>query len=142
MIGKTYLMKKALTVLVVIFIIISCKKTPIEKPDNLIAKDKMVDILYDISLLEALKTQNLKGGIKTETENRYIYEKYGIDSIQLVKSNLYYTYDLVEYKKMCELVKAKLKEETDKLEKSIGKLPNQIPSRGELQIDSNNPQIQ
>ena len=35
-----------------------CNSNSVEKPKNLIEKDKMVAILYDISLLEAIKTQN------------------------------------------------------------------------------------
>ena len=35
----------------------SCQNAPIEKPDNLIDQDKMVDIMFDINVLEAMKSQ-------------------------------------------------------------------------------------
>jgi hypothetical protein len=92
---------------------ISCNNA-IEKPKNLIEKDKMIDILYDISLLEAIKTQNINGGIKNKDANEYLYKKYKIDSIQLAQSNKYYAADVDEYKKMFEEVKARLEEQTKK----------------------------
>ncbi len=49
-----------------IVISFGCNSNSFEKPKNLIDKDKMVAILYDISLLEAIKTQNINGGITSE----------------------------------------------------------------------------
>jgi hypothetical protein len=77
-----------------------CNSNSVEKPKNLIEKDKMVAILYDISLLEAIKTQNINGGITSEMGFDYIYKKYKIDSVQFSKSNKYYASDIDEYKKI------------------------------------------
>jgi hypothetical protein len=96
------------------FILLIACNTPAEKPKNLIEKDKMVNILYDMALLDAIKTQNIGGGISTKRANEYIYKKYKVDSIQLLKSNKYYASDLDEYKKMFETVKTKLDEENKK----------------------------
>jgi len=96
-----------------LFAFVSCN-TAIEKPKNLIEKDKMIDVLYDISLLEAIKTQNINGGIKNKDANEYLYKKYNIDSTQLAQSNKYYAADVDEYKKMFEEVKARLEEQTKK----------------------------
>lgn len=105
---------KRIILIGLLFSFISCNNT-IEKPKNLIEKDKMIDILYDISLLEAIKTQNINGGIKNKEANEYLYKKYSIDSTQLAQSNKYYAADVDEYKKMFEEVKTKLEEQTKKM---------------------------
>ncbi|CAN1557555.1 Domain of unknown function DUF4296 [Flavobacteriaceae bacterium] len=84
----------------------------VKKPDNLINKNKMGDILYDMSLLEALKYQNpnslYENGINPKT---YVYEKYKIDSLQFVESNAYYAADYREYKKMFDALNDRLNKE-------------------------------
>nr|WP_294773603.1 DUF4296 domain-containing protein [uncultured Flavobacterium sp.] len=94
--------------------LMGCNDT-VEKPKNLIAKDKMIDILYDISLLEAIKNQNIQGGIKNKTANEYLYKKYQVDSVQVAQSNKYYAADVEEYKKMFEEVKKRLEAQTNKI---------------------------
>ena len=81
----------------------------------MIEKDKMVDILYDISLLETIKNQGIKRGFTQDEINQYILKKYKIDSLQLVSSNKYYASDAEEYKKMFEKVKAKLDDDDKKV---------------------------
>lgn len=107
-------MRKSVALLCLILALISCADG-VEKPDNLIEKDKMVDILYDLSLLESIKTQNIGGGISNQKANDYIYKKYSIDSVQLAQSNKYYASDVKQYKKIIEKVKAKLEEQNQKL---------------------------
>jgi hypothetical protein len=36
----------------------SCKEDLVAKPDQLIAKDQMIDIMYDLAVLEGIKYQN------------------------------------------------------------------------------------
>ncbi len=112
---------------------IGCNHT-IDKPDNLIEKDKMIDILYDISLLEAIKSQNISGGISNNNANTYLYKKYKIDSIQFAQSNKYYASDIEEYKKMFEEVKSRLEKQTQK----IGGNPNEVGAP----INPETPQVQ
>jgi len=88
--------------------------TAIEKPKKLIEKDKMVDILYDIALLEAIKSQNVNGGISSKKANEFLFKKYKIDSLQWEENNKYYASDIEEYKKMYEEVKKRIQEETTK----------------------------
>jgi hypothetical protein len=111
-IDKTVIMKKSiLASLLMVFI--GCNSS-VEKPKNLISKDKMIDVLYDLSLLQAIKTQNISGGINTKESNEYIFKKYKIDSVQLAQSNKYYASDMEEYKNIFAAVKAKLEEQTKK----------------------------
>jgi hypothetical protein len=107
-------MRKSIVLVCLLLSFISCT-SGIEKPKNLIDKDKMVDVLYDLSLLEAIKNQNVGGGVSNKKANEYIYKKYNIDSVQLVQSNKYYASDVEEYKKIFEKVKAKLDEQNQKL---------------------------
>jgi hypothetical protein len=108
-------MKKVL-LLFIIITLLACQKTGVEKPDNLIDRDKMITILYDISMLEAVKTQNIGGQLSSVDINTFIFKKYKIDSLQLVKSNKYYASDIADYKKMHQKVKDKLEEEIKKVE--------------------------
>ncbi|MBR9846804.1 MAG: DUF4296 domain-containing protein [Algicola sp.] len=91
-----------------------------EKPDDLIEKNKMVDILFDVFVFNAAK-----GTDKRILENNnvtpdvYIYKKYQIDSLQFVKSNEYYAYDMKAYEEMITQVEAKIKAKKDKFQNEI-----------------------
>jgi hypothetical protein len=134
-------MKKSI-LLVLIVLLFGCNNYSLEKPNNLIDKDKMVDILYDITLLEAIKTQNINGGITVKMGNQYIYKKYKIDSIQFVKSNKYYASDIDEYKKMFEKVKEKLSSETLKNDAEMMKNGQVVQPNPNSTLNSDTPQVQ
>src|SRR5690606_4704824 len=71
---------------------IACGRNVVEKPDNLIPKDVMVDIYYDISILNSLKSTGTDKMESIDLEpDAYLFEKYSIDSTQLSKSSIYYT---------------------------------------------------
>lgn len=105
-------MIKPITYILLILVLVSCgnegQKKP-KKPDNLIAKDKMVNIIYDMSLLSAAKGVNRKlmeqKGVYPE---KYIYTKHNIDSAQFAQSNEYYAFDLDAYAEIYNDVKIKL----------------------------------
>lgn len=103
-------MKKILCYLIVVFsIFTSCQKEVVTTPKNLIEKDKMVNIMYDLSLLESIKIQNPSSVDSFKINpNQYIYKKYKIDSVQFAQNNIYYAADYKEYKKMYEQVKSRL----------------------------------
>ena len=79
------------------------------KPNNLIPEDKMIDILYDMSLISVSKGINKRilenNGMKPK---KYILKKYNIDSLQFVVSNEYYSKDLEIYLSIYEEVLNKL----------------------------------
>ncbi|TDD99276.1 DUF4296 domain-containing protein [Flavobacterium cellulosilyticum] len=90
-------------------ILMSCNKEIIKTPDNLIEQDKMVDIMYDLSLLSAMKIQySSMPDTEAINSNEYIYKKYKIDSLQFVQSNIYYASDTKEYQKMILEIKTRL----------------------------------
>jgi len=106
---------KYLSYIMLILLIVSCGgegKKRVKKPDNLIAKEKMVDIIYDMSLLSAAKGVNIRlmeqQGLHPD---KYVYEKHGIDSAQFAQSNEYYAFDLDAYDEIYKKVKAKLEKE-------------------------------
>ena len=123
-------------------LVISCNTNSVQKPDNLIARDKMTDILYDMSILEAIKSQNINGGIASKKANEYIYKKYKIDSIQYLKSNKYYASNIEEYKKMLDKVKEKLSNETIKNDAEIKKSGKAVPVNPNSTTNSDTPQVQ
>jgi hypothetical protein len=104
-------MKKKIILPFLIFLSIftSCEKEVVNTPKNLIEKEKMVDIMYDLSILEAIKIQNPVSldSFKINS-SKYIYKKHKIDSAQFAQNNIYYAADYKEYKKMFEQVKSRL----------------------------------
>lgn len=88
------------------------------KPDNLIDKEKMVDVLYDVYLMNAakgLKKKKLEQwGISPE---KYILDKYKIDSLQFAQSNDFYAFDLETYQKIIDEVVQRLTVEKEKNER-------------------------
>ena len=91
-------MKKIISLLVIISVFVSCKEEVVKKPDRLIEKEAMVNIMYDLSLLEAIKYQN-PTSLDTFKINpkKYIYKKYKIDSLQFAQNNTYYASNYEEY---------------------------------------------
>lgn len=114
---------KQLKYILLIVLIISCKNNSIDKPkkpDNLIPKDSMVEILYDISLVSSAKGVNKKllenNGLVPED---YIYKKHNIDSLQFALSNEYYAFNLDAYEDIYNSVKLKLEEDKKHFQKII-----------------------
>lgn len=106
-------MKKIGVLFVLGLIILACdsKEKP-KKPDNLISKDKMEHILYDLYIMNAAKGVNRKileeNGVFPET---YLLTKHNIDSTQFANSNAYYAFNADEYRNIVEKVKERLEEE-------------------------------
>ena len=98
-------MKKILSILLIIILFLSCKEEAVNQPNRLIEKAKMINIMYDVALLEALKYQN-PATLEKHKINApdYIYKKYKIDSLQFAQSNVYYASNYTEYKEMFDQV--------------------------------------
>jgi len=113
-----------------IVLLVSCDKTTVKKPDNLIKEDEMVEILYDLSVLEAIKSQKPavldSNSVNSKT---YVYEKYKIDSLQFAKSDQYYASDIPNYKKMYEQVSKKIEENKAIADSLIKKSGSAVPNQ-------------
>jgi hypothetical protein len=118
-------MKKLAALFLLFAILISCQKPAVSKPDNLIDEEVMVDIMYDVSVLEAMKSQ--KAFVLEANKinpNTYIYKKYKIDSLQFANSDKFYASEIKKYKeifdkvnkRMEEKIEASKKQNTSKLE--------------------------
>lgn len=108
-------MKKIITLLVVL-VFVSCKEETVQEPKRLIEKKVMLDVMYDLSLLEAIKYKNPTVLDSNKINPRqYIFKKYKIDSLQFAQSNVYYASDYEEYKIMFEEITKRL----DKNKKAV-----------------------
>lgn len=87
----------------------SCGKEVVSKPDKQIEKEQMIDVLYDLALLEAIKTNQPssleRNGIDPEN---YVFKKYNIDSTQFAQNNKFYASDIENYAKMYQKVTERL----------------------------------
>jgi hypothetical protein len=103
---------KKLQRIIILCLVFSCNNTLNQNnkpPENLISKEKMVDIIYDMTLINVAKGVNKSilenNGIIPE---QYLFNKHSIDSILFAKSNEYYSYDLKTYQTIYDNVKIKL----------------------------------
>ena len=104
-------MKKRISLLAILTLL-GCKDDLVKKPDVLIEKSKMMDIMYDLALLEAIKYQNPAVLDSNQIRpKQYIYKKYKIDSLQLAQNNVYYAADYKSYKIMFEEVVKRIAKE-------------------------------
>lgn len=114
-------MKKIILFLALLTFLISCKDEVVKKPERLIEKDVMIDVMYDLAVLEAIKYQNPVSLDTFKINPRdFIYKKYKIDSLQFAKSNVYYASDYEDYKLMFEQITKRL----DASKKSADSLVN------------------
>ena len=102
-------MKKVVYILVLV-ILASCQHVDRpEKPENLIPKDQMVQILaeaYTGNAARSISNRTLREeGLQIDS---LIYNKYRIDSLQFVESNDYYASEINDYIAIMEEVKAVL----------------------------------
>lgn len=98
---------------VILFIIcvglISCGEKVVKEPEQLISKEKMADILYDLAILTAAKNTSSEILVKNKIETmEYLYAKYSIDSVQFVENNLYYASMPSEYVAIYTVVDSRL----------------------------------
>lgn len=121
-------MRKLLVVILISMLSLSCQniERP-EKPEDLIDREVFVDILVDTYLSNAVRSkayQEIRNdNIRLE---KYVYQKYAIDSLQFAQTNSYYSADIDGYLKILHEVEEKLKdlkveEEEEVVENTITK---------------------
>lgn len=83
--------------------------TIIKKPNNLIPKDQMVDLLTEMLLASGAK--NIKNLNLQRNVNYFpiVFEKYDIDSSRFKESNYYYTSRIDDYDEILGKVDERLK---------------------------------
>lgn len=110
-------------VILVSLVFLGCQDvTRPQKPEDLIPMDKMVDVLVEAYLANAAQSVRNKTivhqGIKMDS---LIYTKYGIDSLQFVKSNEYYAADANVYLDIFKKVEEKLEGYEQELDSLLNK---------------------
>ena len=112
-------MKKIGAFFLLFAILISCQKSAVPKPDNLIDENEMVNIMYDISILEAMKSQK---AVVLEANainpNTYIFKKYKIDSLQFANSDKFYASDIKKYREIFDKVNKRIEEKIARSKKA------------------------
>jgi hypothetical protein len=111
-------MMRKIFLLITFIILFSCGEEVIEKPVDLISKEKMIDILHDLAIINAAKTT---GPRVMEDKNfapmQFIYDKYEIDSTQFVSSDLYYASKPLEYEDIYKKIEERIKKQKEGFEK-------------------------
>lgn len=117
--------------------LISCEsKVNYEKPKDLIPKDVMIDLLYDMHLAVGTSTLRNKNLEKDRNYMSLVYEKYKIDSTRFAISNIYYTSQVDEYEEMFEEVERRLEELHLKYRSERDSAISASKERGPLSKDS------
>lgn len=119
-------MKKIALLISILFCFSSCKNETVKEPKKRIDRDQMIEMIYDLSVLEALKSQTMGQQTNYPKPFELLKEKYKIDSLTFVENTHFYASDLEDYKKMYDEVKKKLDAETAKLDNSGQKAPENI----------------
>ena len=101
----------------------------------------MVDILYDLYVINAIRTNNstyLKE--QNTTPAKYIYQKYKIDSLQFAQSDQQYAADVDDYEKLYQRVTKRLERNKATIDALIAKTPPEKRKEPKANIDPN-PQL-
>ena len=110
-------MKKFTIILSGLLLLHSCAEKLIEKPENLIPRDEMVQILKEMTILNAAKGISLgilkDNGIEPTT---FVFQKYDIDSLQFVESDRYYASLPQEYEAIYKEVERLLEAQKERAE--------------------------
>jgi len=92
----------------------------VEKPENLIDETRMESILYDAVMMDVMNTfSGLNPDFVEILGAPYLYKKYGIDSLQLVQSEEYYTKNPRIYHRIYSRVLTKLQKDKDSIDDVI-----------------------
>ena len=97
-----------------------CGEKLIEPPEDLIPPEQMTEILYDISIMDAIES-NYPNALKRNDIRvmDWIEQKYGIDSARFAASDLYYASQPQQYEQIYEALHERLLAERDSLTETI-----------------------
>jgi hypothetical protein len=90
-------MRKACYIFVIIAVISCTSNTIFKKPEDLIEKELMVDLLTDLTIATMAKNEKNIYGKRNVDYTQLVFEKYGIDTTRFKKSNFYYTSRIDDY---------------------------------------------
>lgn len=112
--------------------ILACAEEAIEKPKDLIPKEQMAEILYDLAIINSATSTNPL--ILQDNNIRampYIYEKYGIDSTQFMDSDIYYASRPQDYGSIYRIVEGRLNKQKDSIEDARRQVSDSVRNEAE-----------
>lgn len=100
---------------------LGCERKPkVEKPENLISKTEMANILYDMFIISSSKGASIDilkdNGIQPD---EYVLKKYEIDSLTFTTSNNYYAHNIKTYRDILTSVQERIETQKEVLEAKI-----------------------
>lgn len=102
-------MIRTLLIGLMFFTALSCSTRMLEPPEQLITKDKFVDILYELTVYNGVKNNTTPAFTSSDLQIMpYLYSKYDFDSVQFFESNLYYASSGDLYLAMLDTVRARI----------------------------------
>ena len=103
-------MNKNIYIVILSLFLYSCtSNTIIKKPDDIIPKEQMVDLLTDMFIAKGgdnIKNINLQRSVNYFP---FVFEKYQIDTVRFKESNYYYTSRIDDYDDILGKVDVRLK---------------------------------
>lgn len=106
--------KIVVVVLLLIFVLAACEKTPFEKPDKLIKENQMINMLVDIHMAESTFNHfRHDSAFQKSSSSEFYYSilnKYQVPDTVFEKSFLYYASNPRKFEKMYQKVMNKLSE--------------------------------
>ena len=119
-------MKKIILFFTALFLLlVSCKENGVPKPKNLIDRNQMIDMIYDLAILESARSQSMSANSFPKS-NDFIKGKYKIDSLTFAQNTKYYASDIKDYKKMYEEVKRRIIDKSPKALEKKEALPAEV----------------
>ena len=111
---------RRLAVFLMVLLFLGCGEKLIDPPDDLIPPDQMTEILYDISIMDAIES-NYPNALERNDilVMEMIFRKYGVDSARFAKSDLYYASRPEQYEKIYQDLHDRLSAERDSITESI-----------------------
>jgi hypothetical protein len=130
-------MRKTWTLILGILLLFSCVEKIIEKPENLISRTEMEEMLYELAIINAAKSTDptiLESHFDSPTS--FILEKHGVDSLQFVNSDIYYASQPLVYEAIYKSVTERLEKEKSALEEAKKKANDSLAAKARRIKDS------
>ena len=107
---------KNLFIILLAILLTSCGEKLLDKPEDLIPKDKMINILKDITILNSARSTKVTVFHDYKIEpTTFIFSKYEVDSLQFVTSDKYYASLPNEYEAMYVEIEKQLDNEKEEM---------------------------
>jgi len=111
---------KKLILLGILILTFACSSKDNTKPNNLMSEDEMVDLLFDINVINSSRAYNNRSDLNYYNINdSLLFNKHEIDCLKFVNSNFYYASNPKQYLKIYSKLEYKLNQLKDSLTKEL-----------------------